>query len=101
MLGFYFDGNPEEHTIWLTEDRRTNILAILKKRIREEEHRKKGIPFEEFRTYLEKLRNAFISIPSGKGLLSPCNQMLDEEPKISSCIKTSPHCWIFVTATTS
>ena len=26
ILGFYFDGNPEEHTIWLTDDCRTAIL---------------------------------------------------------------------------
>ena len=30
MLGFEFYGNPEEHTIWLTEDRRTDIIQILK-----------------------------------------------------------------------
>ena len=71
VMGFDFDGNPGEHTIWLTEDRHTNILERLKKWIREGEHRKKGIPFEEFRTYLPNLRNAFISIPAGKGLLSP------------------------------
>ena len=40
-----------------------------------------GIPFEEFRTYLVKLRYMFISIPAGKGLLSPCNQVLGKEPK--------------------
>ena len=51
------------------------------KSCREGEHRKKGISFEEFRTYLEKLRYAFITIPSGKGLLSLCNQMLGKEPK--------------------
>ena len=27
VLGFEFDGNPGEHTIWLTEDRRTDILT--------------------------------------------------------------------------
>ena len=48
VLGFEFDGNPVEHTIWLTEDRHTDIFKKLKKYIREGEHRKKGIPFEEF-----------------------------------------------------
>ena len=48
VLGFEFDGNPGNHTIWLTEDCHTNILTKLKKWIREGEHRKKGIPFEEF-----------------------------------------------------
>ena len=27
VLGFKFDGNPGEHTIWLIEDRCTNILV--------------------------------------------------------------------------
>ena len=34
VLGFECDGNPGEHTIWLTEDRRTNISTKLKKWIR-------------------------------------------------------------------
>ena len=76
VLVFEFDGNPEEHTIWPTEDLRTNILTKSKKWIREGEHRKKGISFENFRTYLSKLRNEFITISAGKGLLSPCKQML-------------------------
>ena len=67
MLGFGSDGNPGDHTIWLTDNRRTDILFFcLKKWIREENHRKKGIPFEEFRTYPAKLRYAFITIPAGK-----------------------------------
>ena len=76
VLVFEFDGNPEEHTIWPTEDLHTNIFKKPKKWIREGEHRKKGIPFEKFRTYLSKLRNEFITISSGKGLLSPCKKML-------------------------
>ena len=34
VLGFGFDGNPGEHTIWHTEDRRTYILTKLKRWIR-------------------------------------------------------------------
>ena len=56
-------------------------LENFKKWIREGEHLKKGIPFEEFWTYPYELINAFISIQSGKGLLSPCNQVLVMEPK--------------------
>ena len=54
----------------------------IEKWIREGDHRKKGIPFEEFRTYLAKIRYSFITIPAGKGLLSPCNQMLGKDPNI-------------------
>ena len=35
VLGFEFNGNPGEYTIWLTEDRRTDIQTKLKKWIRE------------------------------------------------------------------
>ena len=42
VLGFDFDGNPGEHTIWLTEDLRTNILEKSKKWIREGEHKKRA-----------------------------------------------------------
>ena len=31
VLGFEFYGNPGEHTIWLTEDRRTDILNFFEK----------------------------------------------------------------------
>ena len=46
VLRFEFDGTSGEHSIWLTEERRTDILKQLKKCIGEGEHRKKGIPFE-------------------------------------------------------
>ena len=62
--------------MWLTDDLRKDIITKLKKWIREGENRKNGIPFEEFCTYLAKLRYAFINIPDGKGSLSPYNQML-------------------------
>ena len=66
VLGFEFYGNPGENTICITEECRTDILTKLKKWIREVEHRKKGTPFENFRTYLAKLIYAFITIPAGK-----------------------------------
>ena len=68
-LGFNFDRNPREHTIWLTEKRREDIFSVLKKYIQEGKGSNKDIPFEEFRQYTSKLRNAFIYIPAGKCLL--------------------------------
>ena len=76
-------------------------LENFKKWIREGEHLKKGIPFEEFWTYPYELINAFISVQAGKGLLSPCNQVLVIEPKISSCMKRRPYCRLSATAFTS
>ena len=81
VLGFEFDVNPGENTICLTEDRRTDILTKSKKWIREGEHRKKVSPLKNLEPIFAKLRYAFITIPSGKGLLFPCNQMLGKEPK--------------------
>ena len=81
MLGFEFDGNLGKHTIWLTEDRRTDILTKFKKWIREVEHRKMLFPLKNFEYILKKLRCAFITIPYGKLLLSPCNQMLGKDPE--------------------
>ena len=34
VFGFEFDGNPGEHTIWIIEQRRDDILALLKRWIR-------------------------------------------------------------------
>ena len=53
VLGFEFDGNPGEHTTWLTEDRRTDILTILGKWIREGEHRKNVPPLKNFEPILQ------------------------------------------------
>ena len=53
VLGFQFDRNPGEHTIWLTEDRRTYILTELKKWIIEGEQRKRLSPLNNFEPILQ------------------------------------------------
>ena len=68
-LRFNFDGNPREHTIWLTKQRRDDILEVLKKWINEVKDSAKGIPFNEFRWYVSELRNDFTYLPTGKGIL--------------------------------
>ena len=52
-MGFELDGNPGEHTICLTEDRRIDILTKSKKWIREEEHRKRVPPLKNFEPILQ------------------------------------------------
>ena len=52
IFGFEFYSNLGEHKLWITDDRYTNILSKSKKWIWEGEHKKNGIPFEEFRTYI-------------------------------------------------
>ena len=80
ILGFTFDG--EKKTIWLEASKRDKLLTTLKTWITQAERRRAGIPFDEFQSTISKLRHAFVSIPSGKGLLSPCNTILQKQPPI-------------------
>ena len=41
-----------------------------------------GIPFAEFESVVAKLRNAFLCIPEGRGLMSPCNKVLRLRPPV-------------------
>ena len=80
ILGFEFDGNPHKHTVWLTPDQRDALLRTLKQWIRGSRDTKNGIPFKDFYKTTLKLRHAFISIPAGHGLMSPCNSLLGKQP---------------------
>ena len=74
LLGFDFDG--VDKTIWLEESKRSALLLILKSWIRRGGCRHHGIPFKEFESVTAKVWHAFTAIPTGGGLLSPCNQVL-------------------------
>ena len=78
ILGFEFDG--ENKTLWLEESKRDILLTILKGWIRSGKTTQAGVPFDEFRSVIQKIRHAFIAIPNGKGLLSPCNRVIRKEP---------------------
>ena len=82
ILGFLFDGEAGAKTLQLEAPKREMLLAILHKWIRSTTRGKAPIPFTEFRSVISKLRHAFISIPAGVGLLSPCNAILAKEPKV-------------------
>ena len=72
ILGFTFDG--EKKTIWLEAPKREKLLTTLKTWITQAERRMEDrgtirrVSIDNFET-----APAFVSIPSGKGLLSPCN----------------------------
>ena len=68
--------------IWLEGPKRDALLTILKGWLRAGRNCGGGVPFGEFQSVISKLRHAFISIPNGKGLLSPCNKILRLEPKV-------------------
>jgi hypothetical protein len=78
LLGFDFDG--VEKTIWLEESKRDALLLILKGWIRSSARSHAGIPFKTFESVTAKMRHAFTALPSGLGLLSPCNKILALRP---------------------
>ena len=96
VLGFEFDVKPGEHTIWPTEDSRTDILTKLRKWIREGGQRKKGIPFEEFRTYPAKLRYAFITISAENDYDSRETRWWERSQIMSSYNVTNRYCRLSV-----
>ena len=53
VLGFECDENPGEHTIWLTEDRRTYILTKLKSGLGKERTEKRVSPLKNFEPILQ------------------------------------------------
>ena len=88
ILGFTFDGL--EKTIWLEEPKRDALLTTLQGWLRAAHRREAGVPFGEFQSVIAKLRHAFTSIPSGKGLLSPCNTVMRLEPEFVYLHRNQP-----------
>ena len=88
ILGFTFDGDAK--TLWLEEQKRDAIVTILKGWIRSARDTSSGIPFKEFQSVVAKVRHAFIAIPAGKGLLSPCNDLLRIEPNFVYLHRNKP-----------
>ncbi len=80
ILGLTFNGDNK--TVWLEENKRTALLTILTSWIRSAKRRTAGIPFTQFRSVVAKIRHAFVTIPAGRGLLSPFNAILRAHPKI-------------------
>lgn len=80
LLGFVFNGR--DHTMWLNDGKRDALIATVTTWLRSSRKNKKfGVPFVEFRSVLYKIRHAFLSIPAGKGLLSPFYRILSAQPK--------------------
>ena len=78
LLGFEFDGQVK--TMALSEEKRESIAGTVGKWLRCADWAHKGIPSEEFYFTMEKVRHAITAVPVGKGLLSPCNDILALEP---------------------
>ena len=77
ILGLTFDG--VEKTIWLSEEKRDKLIKTVHKWIRGASLHH-GIPFDEFQSTMSKIQHAFLTIPAGKGLLSPFYLVLAKQP---------------------
>jgi hypothetical protein len=78
LLGFNF--NITAKTMWLEAAKREKLLTILKSWVRTGKRGTAGIPFKEYESVILKLCHAFISIPAGVGLLSPCYWVFQAQP---------------------
>ena len=74
LLGFNFDS--EAKTMWLESAKCQTLPTILRGWICKGKQGSLGIPFGKFESTVAKIRYTFTSIPVGRGLLSPCNQLL-------------------------
>jgi hypothetical protein len=80
ILGFDFNGVNK--TLWLEEAKRAHLLTGLHGWIRSNRSGTTGIPFNEFESIISKIRHAFTAIPAGRGLLTPCNKILQTKPSM-------------------
>jgi len=80
ILGFEFDGINK--TVWLEEAKGAYLLTVLHGCIRSSKAGMIGIPFKEFESVIAKVRHTFTAIPAGRGLLTPCNKMLQTKPPL-------------------
>ena len=78
ILGLTFDGDAK--TVWLDNKKRDALLTILTGWIRAGRDKRFGIAFNEFQSVIAKIRHAFITIPAGRGLMSPFNKILSAKP---------------------
>ena len=78
ILGLTFDG--VDKTVWLEESKRDALLTIITGWLRSGRDKNFGIPFTEFQSVISKIRHAFITIPAGRGLMSPFNKLLRIQP---------------------
>jgi hypothetical protein len=80
ILGFEFD--RVNKTMWPEAAKRAHLLTVLHGRIQSSRAGTMGIPFNEFKSVIAKIRHAFTAIPAGKGLLTPCNNILQMKPSV-------------------
>ncbi len=78
LLGFDFDSKGK--TLWLKSAKQEKLLTILRGWIWTGTQGSLGILFGEFESTVANFWHAFMSIPAGRGLLSPCTRLLRQRP---------------------
>ena len=91
LLSFEFNGLPGTHMIWLEDAKSDNLLVTVKSWLRGSRRAGLGVPFDEFKLTISKVRHAFLAIPEEQGLRSPINRVI-----VALC-----HTWYFSTITAS
>ena len=71
LLSFEFNGLPGTHMIWLEDAKSDKLLVTVKSWLRGSRSAGLGLPFDEFKFTISKVRHAFLAIPEEQGLLSP------------------------------
>ncbi|KAL3793071.1 hypothetical protein HJC23_003079 [Cyclotella cryptica] len=101
ILGFCFHGGDK--TIWVSEGKQDALIQTMRGWLRSTaKNANFGIPFADFRSTLYNVRHAFLSIPAGKGLMSPFYRILGREPRVvflrrNEKLRTAVHeCCIFL-----
>jgi len=67
--------------MWLEEEKHAKLLTILHSWLRAGSLNR-GILFGEFESVIAKVWHAFTALPGGRGLLSPCNRLLQKRPLV-------------------
>jgi len=80
ILGFDFDGLAK--MLWLEDAKRAHLLTVLHGWLHSSRTGTGGNPFKEFKSVIAKIRHAFTAIPAGRGILTPCNKMLQMKPPV-------------------
>jgi hypothetical protein len=107
LLGFIFNGGPGHKTMQLEQPKWEFLLAVLHRWLRSSAHMHTGVPLAEFESVIQKLRHAFMAIPCGRGLLTPCNKVLSLHPPIiylhwnTALRQTITDCWTLVREATT
>ena len=88
ILGLMFDGVNK--TVWLSTKKRDLLIDTITGWLRQSSTSRQGIQFHEFRSTMSKIQHAFLTIPAGKGLLSPFYRVLAKQPPMVYLHRNAP-----------